>query len=259
MVGLACGATSTAMVAGCVPAGGSGHATAALTVPKSRAPHISRVITVDGTTNVRDIGGYAGAGGKHVRWRTVFRGAALYGVSKTGVSQLAALHLREVVDVREQTEIDKYGADIVPSGVKVVQEPVSKPNWGGPPTDEQIIAGYRAYVSDSDKRAHFGSTLKRIADGAQRPILVNCDTGESRTGWEMAVLLTTLGVARSQVEKDYELSNTYVPGNYAKQKYLDAAFDEANKEYGSFDNFLHRGLGVDQATVRKLRSELLTN
>lgn len=218
----------------------------------------SRDITVDGTTNVRDVGGYAGAGGKHVRWRTVLRGAALNAVTQQGVQQLAALNLKEVVDIRDTSEVDENGPDIVPSGVTVVSEPIAKPDFSGPPTDDQIIAAYRAYVSDADRRAHFGATLRRIADGGQRPILIQCDTGENRTGWEMAILLTALGVARSDVEQDYLLSNDHIPGNYAKAEFLDAAFDEADKEYGSFDGFLHNGLGVDQATVDRLRADLLS-
>ena len=43
----------------------------------------------------------------------------------------------------------------------------------------------------------------------------------------------------------------------AQPKYLEAAFDEIDRVYGSFDDFLDRALGVKESDRRRL-SDLLT-
>jgi protein-tyrosine phosphatase len=42
-----------------------------------------------------------------------------------------------------------------------------------------------------------------------------------------------------------------------KPRYLEAAFAEIEKEYGSMDNYLRRGLGVDENFRRRLRERYL--
>jgi protein-tyrosine phosphatase len=39
--------------------------------------------------------------------------------------------------------------------------------------------------------------------------------------------------------------------------YIDASLDEAVKKYGSMDNYIRQGLGIDEATIQALRDQLL--
>ena len=39
--------------------------------------------------------------------------------------------------------------------------------------------------------------------------------------------------------------------------WLNAAFDQMNRIYGSFDRYVRDGLGLDQATIDALRAKLL--
>ena len=43
----------------------------------------------------------------------------------------------------------------------------------------------------------------------------------------------------------------------AREEYLEAAFDEAEKLYGSMDVFLEKGLGINEAMRDKLRDRYL--
>jgi hypothetical protein len=39
--------------------------------------------------------------------------------------------------------------------------------------------------------------------------------------------------------------------------YLEAAFDEVGQRFGTFVEFMHRGLGMDDQSLRQLRETLL--
>jgi len=39
--------------------------------------------------------------------------------------------------------------------------------------------------------------------------------------------------------------------------YLEAAFAAIDEKYGSFEGYLHEGLGIDEVTLESLRSALL--
>lgn len=114
--------------------------------------------------------------------------------------------------------------------------------------------------------------------GAGAPAaLYHCTVGKDRTGWASAVLLRALGVPRSTVERDYLASNRYLerfneqalheipekqhatfePLMEVKEKYLDLSFDEMDEVYGSLRGYLHKGLGIDDEELGRLRAELL--
>jgi protein-tyrosine phosphatase len=96
-----------------------------------------------------------------------------------------------------------------------------------------------------------------------------------------AIVLTALGVPRELVLRDYLLSNDFHRTGYAKLRldliktgivadpellrpileqsatYLGAAFQEADRSYGSFGRFLTYGLEVSEAMLAELRRTLL--
>ncbi len=94
-----------------------------------------------------------------------------------------------------------------------------------------------------------------------------------------AILLTLLGVDKTQVYEDYLRSNQELAAKNKEElaelakygidpslieplltvrtSYLDAAFDQIQRDYGTFDTFLTKGLGIDTATQKALRAQLL--
>ncbi|MFI7524089.1 tyrosine-protein phosphatase [Nocardia salmonicida] len=125
----------------------------------------------------------------------------------------------------------------------------------------------RHFVSWSEYRAAFSRALHIIAAPDSGPTLFHCSAGKDRTGWMAAIVLTTVGVPRAEVIADYLATNRYVGASYEAwlvrateegiitdpdsirallfqdQSYLEAAFDEVELRYGSFERFLSEGLG----------------
>ena len=62
----------------------------------------------------------------------------------------------------------------------------------------------------------------------------------------------TLGLSPSEVDMTNILAFYVLDGSY-----IDAAYDEIAKEYGSMDNYLKAGLGLTEDDLVQLREELL--
>lgn len=64
-----------------------------------------RHIPLAGTFNLRDVGGYATAGGARVRWRTLFRADSLHRLPAEAQEALLARGVRTVIDLRHAGEL----------------------------------------------------------------------------------------------------------------------------------------------------------
>jgi len=121
----------------------------------------------------------------------------------------------------------------------------------------------------------FRKLFLSLGDRKQLPALFHCTTGKDRTGWAAAALLTLLGVPKDKVYEDFLRSNDYIIPAYqkaigafvaaggdptipaaivgVKKEYLDAAFDEVQKSYGSIEKYFSEGLGIDAAQQKAIR------
>jgi len=163
---------------------------------------------------------------------------------------------------------------------------------GGPTVQQQQLGNggaetimqnyYRWVINTPDARAQLGATFKEAATSTT-PILYHCTSGKDRTGMMTAILLTALGTPKNEVYQDYLASNQNLAATNAatisgleshglvtsatapllqpilgvESSFLDAAFDQMNKSFGSFDNFVRTGLGVDAATLQALKTKML--
>ncbi|MFI9388422.1 tyrosine-protein phosphatase [Kutzneria sp. NPDC052558] len=235
----------------------------ALATPVGRA-FAATPPTVDGSLNLRDIGGYPVGSSSVVRRGLVYRSGTLSLLTDKGVGQLAALGLTEVVDFRTASEVATQGPDRLPAGVKRVSTPIGDPPaaaahlaTGSP--DPKQLAIYQGYVSNASWRAGYADTVRRLLDGAQRPMLYHDSAGAHRAGWLTAVLFTTIGMSKAQVYAEYLESNDALGGTYAYPEYLDAAFARADQDFGSFHDFLTIGLGLTPPQITRLSTVLLTS
>ncbi|GAB0103815.1 tyrosine/lipid phosphatase LipA [Nocardia sp. JMUB6875] len=167
---------------------------------------------------------------------------------------------------------------------------VAKAIQGGPAVQQQLLGDgkaqqfmvdyYKWLVTDATSRSQFSAALKEIAN-ANGPVLFHCTAGKDRTGWMSAILLSALGAPKGQIYNNYlESNDTLAASNKATldglvakglvtdpslftpilgvdAAFLDSSFDAVAATYGSFDNFLSQGLGIDDATVSALKSKLV--
>ena len=260
----------------------------------------SRHVVLDGAVNVRDIGGYRTSYGLEVARGRLFRGDALSQLTGPDVERLDRLGLRTVIDFRTPGEVLLAGADRLPSGTEFVSLPLGggdlgsiyeliasgdhgrqRRELGDGRAAELMVEINRGFVTDPRQREAFGAALRLMCSAGQLPLLYHCSGGKDRSGWMTAIVLTTLGVPRELVLRDYLLSNDFNRTDHQKLRYdlvktgivadpellrpimeqsatyLSTAFQEAERRYSSFGRFVTYGLEVSDAMVGELRRALL--
>jgi protein-tyrosine phosphatase len=150
---------------------------------------------------------------------------------------------------------------------------------GGGKLEALFAEGYRKFVSLPSAKRAYRELFQSLGDRSKLPAVFHCTTGKDRTGRAAAALLTLLGVPRETVYADYLRTNDYLLPYYAKQiegfaaaggdraipiavfgvkrEYLDAAFNEMERQYGTIDKYFADGLGIDAEGQAALRAMLL--
>lgn len=259
---------------------------AALTITE-RSPQISTA------PNLRDAGGYRTSDGHWVRMGALYRSDQLDRLSDADLARLAALDIGAVADLRTSSERQRE-PDRIPSGSEHIILDVAADASGSLGGDmrqamgmiasgkgaEMLTAANRDFVNLPAARAAYGALIRRIAND-DKPVLYHCTAGKDRTGWASAIILTLLGVPREIVLQDYLASNAYLaeknkatllklkdsgaalnpealePVLGVRASYIAAAFDEVAMRYGSMEAYARNGLGIDGATLNRLRSRLI--
>jgi protein-tyrosine phosphatase len=250
-----------------------------------------RRLPLHGAVNFRDLGGYATATGKHVRWGKVFRSDHLSRLTDRDVDFLKHMKINCVCDFRTSTEArrrpDRFPGDGCGEQVHL---PVD--NLKFDPTDlfqklkrgetswltkEFLIEGY---ILNIEKFASvWGEVFKRLADPAYLPLVFHCTGGKDRAGTCAALILLALGVSEKTVIYDHGLSNIYirdvVNGIYAKfdaagidrekispyfsaPRYcIEALLSHLREKYGSPIEYLRSKAGITEGMLEKIRGQLL--
>lgn len=172
-----------------------------------------RVLPLEQASNFRDIGGYAAAGGQHVRWGRIYRAGAQPMLTDRDVAAVHALGIGNIVDLRSDeerilapTRLDgiRYNAVGYSFGplLETIQTAV-KQKGGVEPAIKDIYAVLPTMIAPQ-LRLLFDRLL---AD--QGATLFNCSAGQDRTGLAAALVLSALGVDRETIYADYLLSERY--------------------------------------------------
>jgi protein-tyrosine phosphatase len=176
----------------------------------------SRLVTLQGALNFRDLGGYPTAEGGEVRWGQVYRSAALHRLTTADLIAVADLGLQVVYDLRSADERER-SPSILPDGIRTEWLPIGGRAANTQGLSDLIVAGslgevpedfllqiYEAMVRDAAPT--FGQLLTMLAASDGMPALFHCTAGKDRTGMTAALLLSLLGVDEQTILDDFELS-----------------------------------------------------
>ena len=166
-----------------------------------------RHIELEGSVNFRDLGGYRGAEGRTVRWRTLFRADGLSSLSERDRGVMRQLGVATVVDLRTSLEVDggRFPVDEVPVAFHHL------PLLDEMPDPERFrlapgMLGTQYQEMARDAAPQIAAALTIVAKRHAHPVIVHCAAGKDRTGVLVAVLLGLLGVDNETIVADYMLS-----------------------------------------------------
>jgi protein-tyrosine phosphatase len=243
-------------------------------------PH---VVSLQGGSNFRDLGGYRTADGRTVRRGSVFRSAHLGTLTDADRLAIGRLGVRTVVDLRGVGEAAETPHRIEGLGCRVVGahiEPGVGEKIRGALADGSanpfVMMGFLTdHYRDYPRRCApgFRTLFATMSDDDHRPLVFHCTAGKDRTGFASALLLTLLGVPWETVMEDYLRTNDLWTGHIgrypeldidtraaiieARTPYLEAAFDVVRADYGSPEAFAEKALGLDAKALDRLRTDLL--
>ncbi|HUA95973.1 MAG TPA: tyrosine-protein phosphatase, partial [Acidimicrobiales bacterium] len=156
---------------------------------------LDRHITLEGAVNFRDLGGYPAAGGRTIRWRTLFRADGLSRLTPTDRSVIRQLGIATVVDLRTSAEVERgrFPVEEIPVGfhhLPLLDEVPDPQRFEIAPG--MLGAQYLEIARDAGRQ--IAQILSIIAERASHPVIVHCTAGKDRTGVLVAVLMALLGV-----------------------------------------------------------------
>jgi len=253
-----------------------------------------RQIPLRGSTNFRDLGGYATADGRQLRWGRVFRSDSPARLTDADLADIAKLGLRVVCDLRRDDERadapSRLAGDLPgeatpevlhlsagPRGHSgVLRQMLEDDATTAADLHANMCGLYSAYpIENRDVWAELMARL--IAEDV--PLLFHCAAGKDRTGFAAALVLSAVAVPRETIFEDYALTNElwrpvlretgeeigmprFTPEVSdvllrAHPEYLQAAFDSIEREFGDVAAYLRTGLDLDDADLARLRALLL--
>ena len=79
---------------------------------------LDRRIPLEGAVNFRDLGGYPAAGGRRIRWRTLFRADGLSRLTPADRTVIRQLGVATVIDLRTTYELERgrFPVEEIPVG-----------------------------------------------------------------------------------------------------------------------------------------------
>lgn len=247
-----------------------------------------RIVPLEGATNFRDIGGYATADGRHVRWGQIYRSNSLNGLTAADYKIVRGLGVRLVCDLRtDQERVDEPTKWQGPppeflNSPKAALETNMRALFGdGPPTGEAVRANFIKFYADMPLAyaGEYKAMFRRLING-EAPMIMHCTAGKDRTGVGSALVLSALGVPRATVVADYAMSApllaksprelTGANAMFAKlppdvmqalgasdPAYIESTLSALDARYGSVEGFLNKELGVTPADIATLRRRYL--
>lgn len=236
---------------------------------------------LQGASNFRDLGGYAGADGRRVLRGRVFRSDHLAYLTPDDLVALRALRLTHSIDFRGVTEsaafpylipgVTNLAFSIEPTVVQRLRVLLA---LGQIPSTEETIElmreTYRSFVHDHGPT--FACFLRHLLS-YPTPVVFHCTAGKDRTGFAAALLLSVLGVDRDTIMQDYLLTNRLYrrtplaegsgPAHImevvwqVQPAFLQAAFDVIDRDYGGVSAYLAGPVRLQTHELEQLRHALL--
>lgn len=193
---------------------------------------IPKVIKLQGACNLRDLGGYKGAGGRRVALGRLYRSDQLSGLGTEDLAVLERLGLRTVVDYRLPKEYSKAPVDRWPAlkqVVHLVPTSAAVEIAVAASNDHEKVAALlqQSYVQDNlingsglvmmeqnrdfvrspEVATVYRHLLNLLLAPASQPLVQMCRGGKDRTGFGSALILQLLGVPRETIVADYVLTD----------------------------------------------------
>lgn len=244
----------------------------------------SKDIKIKKVNNFRSIGNIRNVDGRALKEGKLYRSANLFKLKRKSFKEIDRLEIGEIIDLRNSKEIAKK-PDHLPPGIMYknysafedegdqldqAKKLVLKGKVNGSDAEKRMLDFYKDYVTENPEIIK--KIIAKILE-SNKPVLYHCTAGKDRTGIITALILTILKFDKETIYNDYLLSNNYRKKlinkrlnlaenlhflypkmdikvleklSWVETAYLDASFNQINKEYGSTEKYIQDVLGINE-------------
>ena len=231
-----------------------------------------RHLPLTGCLNLRELGGYATADGKSIRWRTLLRGDSLHKLSLTSQQAIIDYGIKTIIDLRTISEVNKKPYILSKSpevgyfNLPLLEEDNFPQLWA-----QKTLFEHNCLMLE-ERSPQIKEILAVIAS-QPTAFVIHCAAGKDRTGIIIALLLAIANVPVATIANDYALSEKYVSPLYAKiqeqaieegfahillsppEAIIDT-FNYLDKNYGGIHEYL-QAIGIDKLQIEHLQNILI--
>ena len=240
-----------------------------------------RLIYAEGTSNVRDLGGWS-AGGTSVNYGKIYRGNQLNGYGNWGDNKLTEeglktfkddLKIRTEIDLRTQNKDDAnqttnyvdatfpYYKCTIGQYTDIFEDSVwnALPNDGNTKSDTMenkndarrlSYATGNAIRNENAMKRSLKTVFEVLADESNYPVYIHCNAGADRTGTAVFLINGLLGVSEADLIRDYELTSfSKVSGLRYRSEIKDGNFTAIGVMQNDYDNFVAFGALIEAIKV----------
>lgn len=240
-----------------------------------------RHLRLEGSHNIRDIGGYATLDGGETRWRTLIRADNLDKLPLHSQQALIDEGVNTIIDLRDTWETAKFSNVFAGSNrVNYLHRPLLEHQaiYDQMQDVERLDDMYRVILDGC--QAQIKAILEAIPVDAQACTVVHCSAGKDRTGMVIMLLLALGGVPAATIAEDYALSSVYLTEWTAQRRQKVVAdggdlkrfeedvssrpetmlntLDYLETALGGIDTYL-KTVGLEQARILQLKQWLVTS
>ena len=204
-----------------------------------------RWVSIDGVSNIRDIGGYVTDDGI-VKKGVIYRSGDLANIKPAGVEKLKELGIKTVVDLRNEPEMSKMDTLLADADIKVIKLPMKRDKL----RDKADF--YRRIIVLS--RKSLTKLLTITSDKNNLPLVIFDDDGVHEVEVATMFLLDVIGVKSEDILNDYMLSNKH-GANLKREwgEYIVNYFEE----YGGIELYLRNILKISPTVVNSIKRNLI--
>ena len=212
-----------------------------------------RHLKAEGTANVRDLGGWPTASGQPIRYGKIFRGAEWNGghnLEPEGIEALRLAGIKAELDLRSDSEAKSITKSVLGNGVTYKRTPLGQ--------TQSHMEGL------TNSKSTYKTALQFVLNCVKndKPVYFHCAIGRDRTGTLAFLLEGVLGMSKSDIYKDYELTNFSYFNTPCSKSQLDDMFATVEAKEGDtleqkFRTYLRTYFGITNTAIDEFRAKML--
>lgn len=253
----------------------------------------TRILSIDGIYNVRDLGGLHTTDGKTVLYGKILRGSEMDGehgiaITESGRKKLLQKYgIRFDLDLRDDSEVDMILGTRNMHAASLDNKTVDKKTTGTASglisssplgnTVSYIRIPMKSYLTPwlsssggagaAEEKSQYRDVFRTLFTCVEKnkPVYIHCWAGADRTGTICFLLEGLLGVREGEIANDYEMTSLakvfgerrVSSGNYqAMRKYFLTLGKTKSLSRNSFDQFFRKELGFTQKEIDSFRRKM---